>query len=81
MQNYSGAQFAYEAENNNSASCGMSAAPLYIPEVLTAIITMMAVVLYLSVVGHLASVILISIICGVIILIVRGKYQPVSRTR
>ena len=81
MQSYSNAQFAYAADGSNSASCGMPAAFTYLSGILTAIISMMAVVLYLSVFGHLALTVLISIISGVIILIVRGKNQPVSRTR
>ena len=81
MQSYFNAQSAFTAEENNSAYCGMPAAFSHASEILTAIISMMAVVLFLSVFGHLALAVLISIILGVIILIVRGKKQPVSRTR
>lgn len=81
MQGYFKAQFSNAAENSNSAFCAMPADCVYIREILTAIIEMMAVVLFLSVFGHLALAVIISIIPGVIILIVRGKNQPVSRTR
>ena len=81
MQNFSNAKFAFAAEGSNSVSCGMPAAFTHVFGNLTAIISMMAVVLYLSVFSHLALTVIISIILGVIILIVRGKNQPVSRTR
>lgn len=81
MQEYYKAQFSNAAENSNSAFCAMPADCVYFRKILTAIISMMAVVLYLSVFGHLALAVIISIIFGVIILIVRGSNQPVSRTR
>ena len=46
-----------------------------------AIISMMAVIFIIAVCNHLALNVIISIILGVIILIVRGKIKPVSRTR
>ena len=74
--------FAASAEFTNSdSSCASAASDAYFAKTLTAIITMMAVVLF-AVISHLVIMdILISIIIGVIILvIVRGKAEPISRT-
>ena len=73
-------QFAWSAENNVSAFCAMPA-DFCISNYLAAIIPLMAVVFIIALCNHLALSIIISIILGVIILIVRGKIKPVSRTR
>lgn len=79
MQYNSNRDFAFAAGNDKSASCAMSADSYIKP--LTAIINLMAVVLLICVHCIIPSLeILISIILGVIILIVRGKTKPVSRT-
>ena len=74
--------FAASAEFTNSdSSCASAASDAYFAKTLTAIITMMAVVLF-AVVRHLiVPDVLISIIIGAVILvIVRKKAEPVSRT-
>ena len=73
--------YAYAAESCDPASDNMSASCAYSAKTMTAIITMMAVVLF-AVARHLiVPDVLISIIIGAIILvIVRGKAEPVSRT-
>ncbi len=81
MQNQMNKSFAYAAESCDPASCNTSASDAYFAKTLTAIITMMAVVLFAAVRHIIALDILISIITGVIILvIVRGEAKPVSRT-
>ena len=80
MGNNSNQQSARTAENNASAFCAMYADNLF-PDYFAAIIPLMAVVFIISVCNHLAMNIIISIILGVIILIVRGKIKPLSRTR
>ncbi|MBQ6519300.1 MAG: hypothetical protein IJI14_11310 [Anaerolineaceae bacterium] len=73
-------QCAWAAENNGSASCSMSA-DIYTANFLTAIMTLMAAVLLISVCDPLAVCVLIGIILGIIILVVRGEIKPFSRTR
>lgn len=68
------------AENNSAANCAMSADAFY-PAFFTAIIPLMAVLFIVTVCNHLAFNIIISIILGVIILMVRGRIKPMSRTR
>lgn len=80
MRKSSNQHFAWTAENNASASCSMSADALTM-DFPAAIISMMAVIFIIAVCNHLALNVIISIILGVIILIVRGKIKPVSRTR
>lgn len=59
----------------------MSAFDAYSAKTMTAIITMMAVVLYAVVLHLIVPDVIISIIIGAIILvIVRKKAEPVSRT-
>ena len=79
MDSYSNQQYSQKAENN-AASCAMSADTIF-PDFCAAIISLMAVIFIGSVCNPLAIVILISIIFGIIILMVRGKTKPVSRTR
>ena len=71
---------SWEAENNTPAFCAMSA-DTSVMHLIPAIIPLMAVVFIMAVCNHLALNIIISIILGVIILMVRGKIKPVSRTR
>lgn len=79
MENYSDQQYSQKAEMN-AASCAMSAdAPS--TDFYAAIISLMAVIFISSVCDPLVTGILISIILGIIILMVRGKIKPVSRTR
>ena len=80
MRNSSSQQFAWAADNNASASCAMYADNCT-SGYLAAIIPMMAVIFIIALCNYLALSIIISIILGVIILIVRGKIKPVSRTR
>ena len=81
MQNPMAFSFACTAESYDPASYNMSAFDAYSAKTLTAIITMMAVVLF-AVARHLiVPDVIISIIIGAIILvIVRKKAEPVSRT-
>ena len=81
MQNPKAFSFACAAESNDPASYNMSASDAYSAKTMTASITMMAVVLF-AVVRHLiVPDVLISIIIGAVILvIVRKKAEPVSRT-
>ena len=81
MQNLKAFSFACAAESSDPASYNMSAFDAYSAKTMTAIITMMAVVLY-TVIRHLiVPDVIISIIIGAIILvIVRKKAEPVSRT-
>ena len=82
MQHPMEKSFAASAEFTNSdSSCASAASDAYIAKTLTAIIAMMAVVLF-AVIRHLVILdILITIIIGAVILvIVRGKAEPVSRT-
>ena len=74
MQNPMECAFTYAAESNNSASWNMSAAfDAYFAKILTAIMIMMAVVLFAAV-DHLPVLdILITGILGVILIIVRGE--------
>ena len=81
MQNLKAFSFACAAESNDPASYNMSASDAYFAKTLTAIITMMAVVLYAVVLHLIVPDVIISIIIGAIILvIVRKKAEPVSRT-
>ncbi len=80
MRNSSNQQFAWAADNNASASCAMYAENCT-SGYLAAIIPMMAVIFIIALCNYLALSIIISIILGVIILMVRGKIKPVSRTR
>lgn len=80
MRNSSNQQFAWAADNNASASCAMYAENCT-SGYLAAIIPMMAVIFIITLCNYLALSIIISIILGVIILMVRGKIKPVSRTR
>ena len=81
MQEKNNQAFAFAAEFDPSASSFMSAYESHITLALTAIITQMAVLLFGSVFGLPIIDILISMIYGVIILvIVREKIKPVSRT-
>jgi hypothetical protein len=80
MRKYSDQQFANTAECNFSAYRSMFADACLFREV-TAIIALMAVILFVSVYKHLVTDILISVILGIIILIVRRKSNFVSRTR
>ena len=79
MENFSNQQYSWEAENN-AASCAMSA-DTPTTDFCAAIISLMAVIFIGSVCDPLVIDILISIIPGIIILMVRGKIKPVSRTR
>ncbi len=72
-------KYSWEAENNQ-AFCSMSA-DTPVTHLIPAIILLMAVIFIMTVCNHLALDIIISIILGVIILMVRGKIKPVSRTR
>ena len=80
MRKNSNQQFAWSAENNASA-CNAMYADTFIANFSAAIIPLMAVIFIIGVCNHLALNIIISIILGVLILIVRGKIGPVSRTR
>ena len=74
MQHQNYQAFAFAAESERSASSFMSAYDAYITQALTAIITLMAVLLFGSVFGLPVIAILISMIFGAIILVtVRGK--------
>ena len=82
MQHPMEKSFAASAEFTNSdSSCASAASDAYFAKTLTAIIAMMAVVLF-AVIRHLVILdILITIMIGAVILvIVRGKAEPVSRT-
>ena len=72
-------KYSWEAENYQ-AFCAMSA-DTSVTHLIPAIIPLMAVIFIMTVCNHLALDIIISIILGVIILMVRGKIKPVSRTR
>ena len=81
MRNNDFYQDAAAAEYKGSASCAMSAADFQTIKTITAIVIMMAVLLFSSVCHVLPIDILISIILlGIILVIVRGKDKPVSRT-
>ena len=80
MGKNSNQQQSWKAENNTPAFCAMSA-DTSVTHLIPAIIPLMAVVFIMAVCNHLALNIIISIILGVIILMVRGKIKPVSRTR
>ena len=81
MRKSSNQQFSWSAENNAPAFCVMPADNCT-SGYLAAIIPLMAVVFISGDCVHLALNVLISmIITGVIILIVRGRIKPVSRTR
>ena len=82
MQDQMNKSFAASADFTGTASsCASAASDAYFAKTLTAIIAMMAVVLFAAVRHVPALDILISIITGAIILvIVRGKAEPVSRT-
>ena len=81
MQSQMKNSFAYAAESCDPASYYMSDFDVYSAKTLTAIITMMAVIMFASVFPLLVLDIFISIISGIIILVtVRGKDKPVSRT-
>ena len=80
MGKNSNQQKSWKAENNTPAFCAMSA-DTPVAHLIPAIIPLMAVVFIMAVCNHLALNIIISIILGVIILMVRGKIKPVSRTR
>ena len=80
MGKNSNQQYSRKAENFNPAFYAMFA-DIPIMNFLAAIIPLMAVIFIMTVCNHLAFDIIISIILGVIILIVRGKIKPVSRTR
>lgn len=73
-------QFRYAAEKNASANCNMFADRKFI-NTNAAIILLMAVVFYISITSLPSRGIILSVISGIIILIVRGKIKPVSRTR
>ena len=81
MQNQKAFSFAYAAESSDPASYNMSASDAYSAKTLTAIMTMMAVVLF-TVIRHLIvpDVIIAIIIGAIILVIVREKAEPVSRT-
>lgn len=79
MGKYSNQHNTWMAENNAPAFCAMSADTC--PDFCAAIIPLMAVIFITTVCNPLAIGIIISIILGVIILMVRGKIKPVSRTR
>lgn len=79
MGKNSNQHYTWMAENNAPASCAMSADTL--SDFHAAIIPLMAVIFITTVCNPLAIGIIISIILGVIILMVRGKIKPVSRTR
>ena len=81
MRNYSDQQPVHAAEKSFSAYCSMNADTCCFRDMTAIIIALMAVVLFVSVYKHLAVNILISVILGIIILIVRGRSNPVSRTR
>ena len=81
MQDQNCQTFAFTAEFKPSAFSFMSAFDAHVTESLTAIIILMAVLLFGSVFGLPIIDILISMIYGVIILvIVRERIKPVSRT-
>lgn len=81
MQNLKAFSFASAAESNDPASYNMSASDAYSAKTLTAIMTMMAVVLFAAVRRLIVPDVIIAIIIGAIILvIVREKAEPVSRT-
>ena len=79
MGTNSNQHYSWKAENNAPAFCAMSADTSH--EFYAAIIPLMAVIFITAVCNPLAIGIIISIILGVIILMVRGKIKPVSRTR
>ena len=79
MGKNSNQHYSWKAENNAPAFCAMSADTSH--EFYAAIIPLMAVIFISSVCDPLVTGILISIILGIIILMVRGKIKPVSRTR
>ena len=79
MGTNSNQHYSWKAENNAPAFCAMSADTSH--EFYTAIIPLMAVIFIAAVRNPLVIDGLISIILGVIILMVRGKIKPVSRTR
>ena len=82
MQHPMEKSFAASAEFTNSdSSCASAASDAYFAKTLTAIIAMMAVVLFAVVHRLIVPDVIIAIIIGAIILvIVRGKAEPVSRT-
>ncbi len=81
MQKKNYQAFAFAAGTESSASSFVCAFDAYRTKALTAIITLMAVLLFGSVFGLPVITILISMIFGVIIpVIVRKKVKPAGRT-